>query len=284
MKRLVPSIIVLIAYSAVLIKVMVLKDLPMVRIGSIMLNFAGTDAGHGPNFVPFTTIVPYLFGHKGLVIAGINLIGNIILLVPVGFLIPLVFQNISWKASLALAVATSLAIEMMQVALRVGIFDVDDVILNAFGVMLGYWAYLIFAKMMSSPKYRNIAIVAIVIALAVGLYAIFVNPKIRLLPSPTAGTDRSDLLNDSVRGGAETHDLCGGTGGNGQIVSVGNSSFTMERNDGSDQLIKLADQATIETVVGPVSASELKVGNRVTLVGGPNPDGSFTADTVVVCN
>ncbi len=28
----------------------------------------------------------------------------------------------------------------------------------------------------------------------------------------------------------------------------------------------------------------MKVGDRVTLVGGPNPDGSFTADTVVVCD
>src|SRR5690242_16394382 len=33
----------------------------------------------------------------------------------------------------------------------------------------------------------------------------------------------------------QSGDLCGGTGGNGQIVSVGNNEFTMKRNDdGSD--------------------------------------------------
>jgi len=84
----------------------------------------------------------------------------------------------------------------------------------------------------------------------------------------------------------QSEDLCGGTGGNGQIVSVGNNEFTMRRNDdsGSDQVVHLTSQAIIKTSAGSVSLSDLKVGYRVTLVGGPNPDGSFTADTVVVCN
>jgi PBP1b-binding outer membrane lipoprotein LpoB len=83
----------------------------------------------------------------------------------------------------------------------------------------------------------------------------------------------------------QSEDLCGGTGGNGQIVSVGNNEFTMKRNDdGSDQVVHLTDQATIKTSAGSASLSDLKVGYRVTLVGGPNLDGSFTADTVVVCS
>ena len=83
----------------------------------------------------------------------------------------------------------------------------------------------------------------------------------------------------------QSGDLCGGTGGNGQIVSVGNNEFTMKRNDdGSDQVVHLSGQATIKTSAGSVSLSDLKIGYRVTLVGGPNPDGSFTADVVVVCN
>src|SRR5690242_2485839 len=36
----------------------------------------------------------------------------------------------------------------------------------------------------------------------------------------------------------QSGDLCGGTGGNGQIVSLGNNEFTMKRNDdGSDQVV-----------------------------------------------
>ncbi len=83
----------------------------------------------------------------------------------------------------------------------------------------------------------------------------------------------------------QSGDLCGGTGGNGQIVSVGNNEFTMKRNDnGRDQVIHLTGQATIKTSAGSASLSDLKAGYRVTLVGGPTPDGSFTAYMVVLCN
>ena len=84
---------------------------------------------------------------------------------------------------------------------------------------------------------------------------------------------------------SQSGDLCGGTGGKGQIVSVGNNEFTIKRSDdGSDQVVHLTSQATIKTSAGSASLSDLKIGYRVTLVGRPNPDGSFTADTVVVCN
>jgi glycopeptide antibiotics resistance protein len=36
----------------------------------------------------------------------------------------------------------------MEVVFRVGIFDVDDIILNAFGVMIGYWAYAMLNQRM----------------------------------------------------------------------------------------------------------------------------------------
>ncbi len=83
----------------------------------------------------------------------------------------------------------------------------------------------------------------------------------------------------------QSGDLCGGTGGKGQIVSVGNNEFTMKRNDnGTDQVVHLSGQATIKTSAGSASLSDLKAGYRVTLMGSPNLDGSFTAQTVVVCN
>jgi len=83
----------------------------------------------------------------------------------------------------------------------------------------------------------------------------------------------------------QSGDLCGGTGGIGQIVSMGNNEFTIKRNDnGSDQVVHLTAQATIKTSAGSASLSDLKIGYRVTLVGSPKPDGSFTAYTVVVCN
>lgn len=140
-KRLLP-IFIFIVYCAILIKVMVFKDIPTIRIGQLMLNFGGTDGGHPPNFIPLKTIVTYLFGYKGWIIAGINLLGNIILLVPIGFLLPFFNNRKSWKKTLVIAFASGFTIEILQTVLRIGIFDIDDVILNALGVMIGYSAFL----------------------------------------------------------------------------------------------------------------------------------------------
>ena len=82
MKTKITLLLILLSYCAILIKIMVFKDLPTIIIGGWMLNFSGANSGHGPNFIPFTTISPYLLGHKGIIIASINLLGNIGLLIP----------------------------------------------------------------------------------------------------------------------------------------------------------------------------------------------------------
>jgi glycopeptide antibiotics resistance protein len=152
-KRLIATII-LIAYCAILIKVMVFKDLPVIRIGHLIFRFGGTQEGPA-NLIPFKTILPYLLGKRGFLIGALNIVGNIVLLVPIGFLVPFVFRNMTWKKSLALAVATGLSIEGMQEILHVGIFDIDDVILNGLGVMVGYWAFMILAKKQRSIKSKK---------------------------------------------------------------------------------------------------------------------------------
>jgi len=267
MKKPVIATLVLLAYCAILIKVMVFKDIPTIRIGSLMLNFAGTNAGHGPNFVPFTTIVPYLLGFKGWIIAGVNLVGNIALLVPIGFLVPFLHRNMTWKKSLALGVVAGLSIEVMQSVLRVGIFDIDDCVLNALGVVIGYAAFATLADWIRARDYKKMVVTSLVgVAAAVALYAGVVYPTTHQLVNPGV---------DAPRRG----DLCGGTGGTGQIVSVDDRTMTIQRNDGVVQTLTLTDRTTIGTAAGPASASALKAGDRVTVVV---YDGK-TATTVLVC-
>lgn len=70
--------------------------------------------------------------------------GNIIPLIPIGLLAPLVFRSISWSKALALGVVTGLTIEVMELVFRVGIFDIDDVIVNAVGVLVCYGVIVMF--------------------------------------------------------------------------------------------------------------------------------------------
>jgi glycopeptide antibiotics resistance protein len=146
-KRVIPSL-VLTVYGALLVKIMVLKDVPMIRVGKLMLNFGGAQTTGQSNLIPFKTILSYILSSKGIIIVGINLIGNIALLVPVGFIAPFVFQNNTWRKAIILAASAGLALEVLQVILRVGIFDIDDVILNGLGVIIGYWACLLSKKLL----------------------------------------------------------------------------------------------------------------------------------------
>jgi glycopeptide antibiotics resistance protein len=84
-------------------------------------------------------------------------------------------------------------------------------------------------------------------------------------------------------------DLCGGTRGNGQIISVESNTFTLKLNADGEKgdgnlIVDLTNHATIETSKGTISVSDLKIGDRVTLVGDNHRDGTFTAEAVVVCS
>jgi glycopeptide antibiotics resistance protein len=88
---------------------------------------------------------------------------------------------------------------------------------------------------------------------------------------------------------AQNKDLCGGTGGNGEIVGMEGATFILKLNEGGQKgggtlRVELTDHATVETPVGHGSASDLKIGDRVTLVGDNHRDGTFTAEAIVVCS
>jgi len=77
-----------------------------------------------------------------------NIIGNLILLIPLGILLPCIFRSArSFKSVLAVCLICSFLIELIQFFLRqFGTFrtvDIDDLILNTMGGMLGW---LIYAK------------------------------------------------------------------------------------------------------------------------------------------
>jgi glycopeptide antibiotics resistance protein len=133
------------AYGALLIRLVVFKLIPVIRIGHLRLRFAGTHTGPG-NFIPFKSIVPELSGRGNQLIAMVNFFGNIIPFMPLGLLAPLVVRSISWQKALVLGVLTGLSFEVMEVVFRVGIFDVDDIMLNAFGVMAGYGVFEMFTR------------------------------------------------------------------------------------------------------------------------------------------
>ena len=73
-----------------------------------------------------------------------NVVGNVCVFMPFGALLPNLFEKCQKLiAVLVLSFELSLAIEITQLITRVGSFDVDDLLLNTIGGILGYIAYRI---------------------------------------------------------------------------------------------------------------------------------------------
>lgn len=82
----------------------------------------------------------------------INLTGNVIAFMPLGFMLPLVFPHWRWSMFkvLVLSFMLSCAFECTQLVLAMGIFDVDDMILNTTGGVIGYILYRIGSRLTGS--------------------------------------------------------------------------------------------------------------------------------------
>ena len=270
--------LLLLAYCILLVKVMVLKDVPLIRIGPIMLNFGGTQGGT-PNFIPFKTILPYLMGENGFMIGALNIIGNIALLVPFGFLLSLVIAKLKWKHVLLFSILSGSLIEITQVLLHVGIFDIDDVILNGLGVWVGYWLYLLFEVMMNAAYGGIVKIVIVLFTLAVFISAIVFIQKNEIGFEPMHEQNGTNHLEPLRTDPTQRLDPCRGTSGTGQIISISKNQITIKKRNGKEEVVVLTDNTAYTNSAGKASVDVLKVGASVTVV----IDESNTAVAVMIC-
>ena len=94
------------------------------------------------NLIPFYEIIRFFTYRKnvGMKAFVLNMFGNIAAFMPFGFMIPILKQNCREhvRRTAALTFGLSLIIECIQLISRVGSFDVDDLILNTFGGVLGF--------------------------------------------------------------------------------------------------------------------------------------------------
>ena len=86
----------------------------------------------------------------------VNILGNVIAFAPFGFLLPILKENYrNFFVITFISMFFSLSIELIQLTTRVGIFDVDDILLNTVGGVLGYIIFLVFNGIRKIIKHRS---------------------------------------------------------------------------------------------------------------------------------
>ena len=87
----------------------------------------------------------YLFDYPTRRQALLNLIGNIAMFIPLGVVWPAVFRKLDTHFKvIAAGMGVSLCIEILQLPFFGRASDIDDLILNTTGFLIGYGIYLLF--------------------------------------------------------------------------------------------------------------------------------------------
>jgi len=104
----------------------------------------------GDTILRFYRLMLYYPGYRRAAI--INLFGNIVMFIPLGFGLPWVYARLRrfWKTLLLSAVVIA-CVELVQLVTLLGHCDVDDLILNLIGVTIGYLLWAITHRHREEP-------------------------------------------------------------------------------------------------------------------------------------
>ena len=113
------------------------------------------------NLTPFSEINRYLIYRESFTWENLitNLAGNILVFAPFGILVPIIRRKkTGFFYVFFLTLCFSLFIETVQLVTKVGVFDVDDLIMNTVGGILGYlivWFGKIYYKLQYRLRYEK---------------------------------------------------------------------------------------------------------------------------------
>lgn len=96
------------------------------------------------DFMPLWSYFSYLRGEDNRLLA--ENVMNMVVFVPVGVLVGAVFRSMSWKKVLVIGICLSIGIEALQFVFRKGFSEVDDVMHNTLGGVIGYGIYCLLRR------------------------------------------------------------------------------------------------------------------------------------------
>jgi len=129
-------------------KIVLYKELMMLLFAIYILclfqvvTFQDDSVWAGNNFIPFQEILRYNITSR---LFWKNVVGNMLMFLPFGFFVSYYLKVEKVNLPFMLVLVTSLAIEIVQMMIG-RVFDVDDIILNLIGGILGYFIYKLLKR------------------------------------------------------------------------------------------------------------------------------------------
>lgn len=108
-----------------------------------------SDRTYHYNLIPFREIRRFLTYRDtlGMEAVMLNIVGNVVAFMPFGTFLP-IFSERSRKLwrTVYYSFELSLLVELLQLVTKVGSFDVDDLVLNTIGGLLGFLVFAVAAR------------------------------------------------------------------------------------------------------------------------------------------
>ncbi|KGK90155.1 VanZ family protein [Clostridium sp. HMP27] len=154
---------VFICYILLLIKILFLSRISHLEHRSI-------------NLIPFYSIMEYVSGSSANIRAFAfgNVVGNIVIFIPLGAYLLLFKNDKRVITNLLFIFIVSLFVEIIQGILGIGASDIDDIILNCLGGLIGILGYkLLLIILRNEKKVHNVITILSVMGLPGILYYLF---------------------------------------------------------------------------------------------------------------
>lgn len=223
-------------YLIMLVRITLLKSAPLYNL------FAAIGTGTpGLQLLPVASAGQLLEGGMSMGALIGNFLGNVLIFVPMGLLLPGLLK-VSYGKALCYGLGTSLFIEAMQYFLSAGVADVDDVLLNMVGMVLGLFLHWLLCQKLPT---RRAVLAAMTAGLTVfGLLSsgvlFFTNHDLFRLSRPKVTVENAVLVQPFI----ETAQTYGGS-----FVTYAQPYLTIalsgNRNKGAEQQLLLTEDGKV---------------------------------------
>lgn len=210
-------------FTLFLLYIIILLRITLFKQASMYNLFAAIGASERTiSFIPFKSIFDMISTDISLIRILENVLGNIIIFIPFGLLLPIILKKKNKNIVLS-GVILSALIEILQFIFGLGSTDIDDLLLNTIGVIIGYLLCItIKNKAKSNLSFLISIIVFVWISGTITIGILFVTNTEMFLISPRETTiENRELVQDFI----DTPNYL-----SGKLVKVKDSMLMVEKS------------------------------------------------------